>query len=127
MEQNKPKKVILEKFAFRLFDPQKTKNYINCSKDEFVNKVNELFTSTSQLKDGYAPFCKHIFITNFVKGYKAAYVQITPENEKLIKTKYASKLNQENGKEKVIAALQRKGFYYSDIKSAFYRIEEYDE
>lgn len=45
----------------------------------------------------------------------------------LIKTKYASKLNQENGKEKVIAALQRKGFYYSDIKSAFYRIEEYDE
>ena len=46
---------------------------------------------------------------------------------KLIKTKYATKLNQENGKEKVIAALQRKGFYYSDIKSAFYRIEEYDE
>ncbi|MDD6567989.1 MAG: regulatory protein RecX [Eubacteriales bacterium] len=45
----------------------------------------------------------------------------------LIKTKYASKLNQENGKEKVIAALQRKGFYYSDIKSAFFRIEEYDE
>lgn len=45
----------------------------------------------------------------------------------LIKSKYASKLNQENGKEKVIAALQRKGFYYSDIKSAFYRIEEYDE
>ena len=46
---------------------------------------------------------------------------------KLIKSKYATKLNQENGKEKVIAALQRKGFYYSDIKSAFYRIEEYDE
>lgn len=46
---------------------------------------------------------------------------------KLIKSKYATKLNQENGKEKVIAALQRKGFYYSDIKSAFYRIEEYYE
>ena len=45
----------------------------------------------------------------------------------LIKSKYATKLRQENGKEKVIAALQRKGFYYSDIKSAFYRIEEYDE
>ena len=45
----------------------------------------------------------------------------------LIESKYATKLRQENGKEKVIAALQRKGFYYSDIKSAFYRIEEYDE
>lgn len=45
----------------------------------------------------------------------------------LVKSKYASKLSQENGREKVIAALQRKGFYYSDIKSAFYRIEEYDD
>lgn len=46
---------------------------------------------------------------------------------KLIKTKYSSKLEAENGKNKVIATLQRKGFYYDDIKSAFYRIEEYDE
>ena len=45
----------------------------------------------------------------------------------LIKNKYATKLQKENGKEKVIASLQRKGFRYSDIKSAFYRIEYYDE
>lgn len=45
----------------------------------------------------------------------------------LINGKYSTKLEKENGKEKVIAALQRKGFYYSDIKSAFYRIENYDE
>lgn len=42
----------------------------------------------------------------------------------LITKKYSSKLEQENGREKVIAALQRKGFSYSDIKSAFYRLEE---
>ncbi len=42
----------------------------------------------------------------------------------LIKKKYSTKLEQEGGKEKVIAALQRRGFSYSDIKSAFYRIEE---
>lgn len=41
----------------------------------------------------------------------------------LIERKYASKLEQENGKQKVFAALQRKGFSYSDIKSAFYRLE----
>lgn len=42
----------------------------------------------------------------------------------LIEKKYLSKLEQENGREKVIAALQRKGFSYSDIKSAFYRMEQ---
>lgn len=42
----------------------------------------------------------------------------------LIERKYSSKLQQENGKEKVIAALLRKGFSYSDIKSAFYRLED---
>lgn len=41
----------------------------------------------------------------------------------LILSKYQSKLEQENGKSKVIASLQRKGFSYSDIKSAFYRLE----
>lgn len=41
----------------------------------------------------------------------------------LITNKYLSKLEQERGKEKVTASLQRKGFSYSDIKSAFYRLE----
>lgn len=42
---------------------------------------------------------------------------------KLLRNKYSSKLLQENGKNKVVAALQRKGFSYSDIKSALYRFE----
>lgn len=41
----------------------------------------------------------------------------------LIQTKYRNKLNAENGKEKVIAALLRKGFSYGDIKSAFNELE----
>ena len=41
----------------------------------------------------------------------------------LVEAKYTSKLEQENGKQKVIQALQMKGFSYSDIKSAFYRLE----
>ena len=46
----------------------------------------------------------------------------------LIMTKYWNKLNNEDGNKKVIASLMRKGFSYSDIKNAFYRIEneEYD-
>lgn len=45
----------------------------------------------------------------------------------LLTTKYKTKLEQENGKEKVIASLMRNGYYFEDIKSAFYRLEENDE
>lgn len=41
----------------------------------------------------------------------------------LIQTKYASKLDSPDGEKKVIAALMRKGFSYSDIRYAFERIE----
>lgn len=41
----------------------------------------------------------------------------------LITVKYRNKLNAENGREKVIAALMRKGFSYNDIKSAFNELE----
>ena len=44
----------------------------------------------------------------------------------LILTKYRNKLNNEDGNKKVIASLMRKGFSYSDIKNAFYRIENED-
>ncbi|MBR3148908.1 MAG: regulatory protein RecX [Eubacterium sp.] len=47
----------------------------------------------------------------------------------LILTKYSRKLNQEGGKDKVFATLVRKGFTYSDVKSAFNMIEndEYEQ
>lgn len=44
----------------------------------------------------------------------------------LIEKKYYNKLNAENGREKVVSALMRKGFSYGDIKSALYRIENND-
>lgn len=46
----------------------------------------------------------------------------------LILTKYRNKLDAQDGNKKVIAALMRKGFSYSDIREAFDRIEneEYD-
>lgn len=47
----------------------------------------------------------------------------------LIQTKYRNKLNADNGIEKVTNALLRKGFSYSDVRTAFTRIEngEIDE
>lgn len=41
----------------------------------------------------------------------------------VINKKYLNKLRADGGKEKVISALMLKGFKYSEIKTAFYRIE----
>ena len=41
----------------------------------------------------------------------------------LLLTKYSSKLAKDGGRDKVFAALMRKGFTYSDISEAFRRIE----
>ena len=46
--------------------------------------------------------------------------------ETLIKNKYIYKLNEQNGREKVIAALLRKGFSYSDILAALDKLEDYE-
>ena len=84
----KPKPLILDKFAYRSFDSTKNTNYINMSKDEFVQKVNEVYNSTNDLVEGYAPFCKHLFVKNFVKGLKPCHLEINDEIEPLIISKY---------------------------------------
>lgn len=74
----------------------------------------------------------------YKKGLSADIINSTIDNVaidnvsstvNLILTKYRNKLNVDNGYEKVVAALMRKGFSYSDIKQAFERIEneEIDE
>ena len=92
---NPPKKLILDQFSYRAFDSTKTKNFIKMDKTEFLNKVNEQYKSITQLVDGYAPFCKHIFIKNFVKDLKSEYIEINEETEKLIKSKYDARQKNE--------------------------------
>lgn len=38
------------------------------SKDEFMNKLNEIYLKEPNLIDGYAPFCKHLFVPNFTNS-----------------------------------------------------------
>jgi len=40
--------------------------------------------------DGYAPFCKHVFVPNFV-GAKASTLTITDDNAKHIRSEYKSR------------------------------------
>ena len=91
----KPKPLILDQFAFRSFDKTRSSNYINMDKQDFLNKVNELYKSESQLVEGYAPFCKHLFVENFVKGLKSCHIEINKDTEKLIISKYDSRQKNE--------------------------------
>jgi len=67
----------LDEFAFRQFDdPTYAGTRISYDKKAFEEKVNDYyrervnvqqeFQDRPVLVDGYAPFCKHLFMPNFV-------------------------------------------------------------
>ena len=45
-------------------------------------------------QDGYAPFCKHLFIPNFA-SVKCGYTKITEENKSLIESCYEARTEKE--------------------------------
>ena len=62
---------------------------------EFEDIVNERFKDESQLVDGYAPFCKHVFLQNDFTDAKTCVLPITNENESLLRTKYEARNDKE--------------------------------
>ncbi|KRX08564.1 hypothetical protein PPERSA_13045 [Pseudocohnilembus persalinus] len=87
-------KIVIDPFCLRQFDKQKTTSqFIECSVQECLDYVNNIY-DPSKLADGYAPFCKHIFTPNFTET-KNQTVEITPENEHLLKTKYEARTEKE--------------------------------
>ncbi len=91
----KIQKLVVDPFCYRQFDKTKTNLAINYDRELFGEKVNEFYIQNpSSLKDGYAPFCKHIFIENFT-DMTPGYVKISQENEHLIKTAYEARTEKE--------------------------------
>ena len=62
-------KLVVDPFCLRQFDKASGKTpFIGVAVPKFEAKVNELFEAAGGdacLVDGYAPFCKHIFVENF--------------------------------------------------------------
>jgi len=50
--------------------------------------------SQVKLVDGYAPFCKHLFIPNFTPA-RGSCLEITSENEHLLRSGYEARTEQE--------------------------------
>lgn len=112
-----------------------------CSADMAIDKYIELgYLDDEEFARNYA---EHLFNNKnyspyqvkqelIKKGIKPQIISlILEENDtdaaesiiNIINKLYLSKLKAEGGREKVIAALMRRGFSYSDIKEAFFRIE----
>lgn len=76
-------------------DPQYPGTRIAFHKAEFVEQVHAFYSSgTTPLVDGYAPFCKHIFVPNFVCA-KLNTLEITDENRHLLSTGYTRRRPEE--------------------------------
>ncbi|CAM9469029.1 unnamed protein product [Ectocarpus fasciculatus] len=86
----------MDAFAMRQFtDESYTGTKVAYDPQEFEDKVNEIFRAAGgKLEEGYAPFCKHVFVSNFA-GVKTSTVKITPENEKLLVTGYEARTEKE--------------------------------
>jgi hypothetical protein len=88
------RKIVLDPFCYRQFDKTKTSVFINYDQEELAEKINQFYLDNKLLFDGYAPFCKHIFIENFTDMTPSA-VEITEENEGFIKTCYEARTEKE--------------------------------
>jgi hypothetical protein len=86
----------LDEFAMRQWDdPKYGGTRIDFDKAEFVRRVHEAHAAGAPLVDGYAPFCKHVFVPNFVPGTKVGAIPITPENEHLLRSGYSARSDAE--------------------------------
>ena len=63
---------------------------IPCTVDFFVSHPQIRAASGATLLDGYAPFCKHLFVENFA-GAKAGVARITSRNDMRLHTDYVAR------------------------------------
>jgi Protein of unknown function (DUF3228) len=99
--------IVLDEFAFRQFDDASYSGtrIRGMSKVEFMTKVLVYYEQRQTLElefhdrpalvDGYAPFCKHLFVPNFVPDLREPVLEIDDRNEHLLRTKYEARTDTE--------------------------------
>lgn len=91
--------LVVDPFCSRQFaESDKSKGYggtvFSVPIAKFENIVNERYEE-SLLQDGYAPFCKHLFLQNDFTDAQVNVLPITAENEHLLRTKYEARNEKE--------------------------------
>lgn len=88
------KKILLDAFCLRQFQ-KGSGSFINYDTHSFESTVNDLYIKGHPLKDGYAPFCKHMFIENFIKDVYPSTIEINESSSLLIKTAFEARTDKE--------------------------------
>lgn len=91
--------LVVDPFCFRQFRENDTsKGYtgtvFDVSIEDFERIVNERFNE-GDLKDGYARFCKHLFVENDFTDAVLNVLPITAQNEGLLRTAYEARNERE--------------------------------
>ena len=81
--------MILNDHIYPLFEKFVLKREkIKMNSIEFLAKVQDMYDKgLGKLCDGYAPYCKHLYLNNFA-GLIAKSIKITPENEIALTSRY---------------------------------------
>jgi len=87
---------VLDAFGLRQFNnPSYTGTQISYDPKEFEAKINQIYESGgAELKEGYAPFCKHLFVENFA-DVSCGYIAKSPDKLALIESGYESRKEEE--------------------------------
>jgi hypothetical protein len=91
--------IVVDPFCLRQFEAASGKTpFIGCTVEEFEKHVHDIWTAAPDpqalLQDGYAPFCKHVFIPNFV-GATVSVLPITAANEAQLRSGYSARTEKE--------------------------------
>lgn len=112
MQQHKTmiRRIVIDGWCLgRQFGREATGSAIHFDPEEFEKRVNRELEERGGLEkclvDGYAPFCKHMFLENFTDA-KTGTVEITETNKQMLESAYAARSETE------LPVLER--FFYED-------------
>lgn len=87
--------IAITKFAGRHFSSSfKGTKVLGLTQAELVELANKAVSEGAVFVDGYAPFCKHLFLPN-PSSTKAGIARITPENQHMLRSGYESRRPEE--------------------------------
>lgn len=91
------KDFFLDEFAQKQFndsDPNYSGTRLHFAVLKFLAKIQKLHDDGAPLVNGYAPFCKHIFVPNFT-GAKLGALTIDDNNKKYLQSGYSRRRPEE--------------------------------
>jgi hypothetical protein len=94
------KNLVVDPFCFRQFaESDASQSYggtvFSIKISEFEDIVNAKYNEQEILKDGYAPFCKHVFVVNDFTDGRVNVLPLSKENEHLVRTEYVARNDKE--------------------------------